>query len=225
MDAAKILIVDDEKFVRRTISRVLSSEGFATFEASNGPDALRMAQEQSFDLMLLDIVMDGMDGFQVIRTLRDLGILLPVFVLSGRQADNDKILALGIGADDYITKPFSVLELLSRIRAVLRRTAPSDAEVLSCGPVTIDPLRRTVTSDGNPVELTYKEFELLCYMMRNCDIVLSRTRLMENVWGFDFEGESRTVDMHIKTLRQKLGAGGSIIKTVRGVGYKVSLQE
>ena len=96
MDAAKILIVDDEKFVRRTISRVLSSEGFATFEASNGPDALRMAQEQSFDLMLLDIVMDGMDGFQVIRTLRDLGILLPVFVLSGRQADNDKILALGI---------------------------------------------------------------------------------------------------------------------------------
>ena len=100
MEAAKILIVDDEKFVRRTISRVLSSEGFTTFEASNGPDALRMAQEQPFDLMILDIVMDGMDGFQVIRTLRDQGILLPVFVLSGRQADNDKILALGIGADE-----------------------------------------------------------------------------------------------------------------------------
>ena len=117
MDAAKILIVDDEKFVRRTISRVLSSEGFATFEASNGPDALRMAQEQSFDLMLLDIVMDGMDGFQVIRTLRDLGILLPVFVLSGRQADNDKILALGIGADDYITKPFSTTVLCAKVNA------------------------------------------------------------------------------------------------------------
>lgn len=114
MEAAKILIVDDEKFVRRTISRVLSSEGFATFEASNGPDALRMAQEQPFDLMILDIVMDGMDGFQVIRTLRDQGILLPVFVLSGRQADNDKILALGIGADDYITKPFSTTVLCAR---------------------------------------------------------------------------------------------------------------
>ena len=111
MDAARILIVDDEKFVRRTISRVLSSEGFSIFEASNGPDALRMVQEQPFDLMILDIVMEGMDGFQVIRTLRDMGILLPVFVLSGRQADNDKILALGIGADDYITKPFSTTVL------------------------------------------------------------------------------------------------------------------
>ena len=103
LDAARILIVDDEKFVRRTISRVLSSEGFSIFEASNGPDALRMVQEQPFDLMILDIVMEGMDGFQVIRTLRDMGILLPVFVLSGRQADNDKILALGIGADDYLS--------------------------------------------------------------------------------------------------------------------------
>ena len=128
MDAAKILIVDDEKFVRRTISRVLSSEGFATFEASNGPDALRMAQEQSFDLMLLDIVMDGMDGFQVIRTLRDLGILLPVFVLSGRQADNDKILALGIGADDYITKPFSTTVLCAKVKACLRRMGLSSRQ-------------------------------------------------------------------------------------------------
>ena len=139
MDAAKILIVDDEKFVRRTISRVLSSEGFATFEASNGPDALRIAQEQSFDLMLLDIVMDGMDGFQVIRTLRDLGILLPVFVLSGRQADNDKILALGIGADDYITKPFSTTVLCAKVKACLRRMGLSSRQresILSLGPTS-----------------------------------------------------------------------------------------
>ena len=128
MEAAKILIVDDEKFVRRTISRVLSSEGFATFEASNGPDALRMAQEQPFDLMILDIVMDGMDGFQVIRTLRDQGILLPVFVLSGRQADNDKILALGIGADDYITKPFSTTVLCAKVKACLRRMGLSSRQ-------------------------------------------------------------------------------------------------
>ena len=134
MEAAKILIVGDEKFVRRTISRVLSSEGFATFEASNGPDALRMAQEQSFDLMILDIVMDGMDGFQVIRTLRDQGILLPVFVLSGRQADNDKILALGIGADDYITKPFSTTVLCAK---VVGCTLPMAAEKIGIDPAVM----------------------------------------------------------------------------------------
>ena len=134
MEAAKILIVDDEKFVRRTISRVLSSEGFATFEASNGPDALRMAQEQPFDLMILDIVMDGMDGFQVIRTLRDQGILLPVFVLSGRQADNDKILALGIGADDYITKPFSTTVLCAK---VVGCTLPMAAEKIGIDPAVM----------------------------------------------------------------------------------------
>ena len=227
MNQPLIFCVEDDDSIRELICYALKSGGY---QAQGFPSSAalwhRMATEKP-DLLVLDIMLPGEDGLHILQRLKEDASTrsVPVIMLTAKTSELDKVAGLDAGADDYITKPFSVLELLSRIRAVLRRTATSDAEVLSCGPVTIDPLRRTVTSDGNPVELTYKEFELLCYMMRNCDIVLSRTRLMENVWGFDFEGESRTVDMHIKTLRQKLGAGGSIIKTVRGVGYKVSLQE
>lgn len=227
MNQPLIFCVEDDDSIRELICYALKSGGYQA-QGFSSSAALwhRMATEKP-DLLVLDIMLPGEDGLHILQRLKEDASTrsVPVIMLTAKTSELDKVARLDAGADDYITKPFSVLELLSRIRAVLRRTAPSDAEVLSCGPVTIDPLRRTVTSDGNPVELTYKEFELLCYMMRNCDIVLSRTRLMENVWGFDFEGESRTVDMHIKTLRQKLGAGGSIIKTVRGVGYKVSLQE
>ena len=227
MNQPLIFCVEDDDSIRELICYALKSGGYQA-QGFSSSAALwhRMATEKP-DLLVLDIMLPGEDGLHILQRLKEDASTrsVPVIMLTAKTSELDKVAGLDAGADDYITKPFSVLELLSRIRAVLRRTAPSDAEVLSCGPVTIDPLRRTVTSDGNPVELTYKEFELLCYMMRNCDIVLSRTRLMENVWGFDFEGESRTVDMHIKTLRQKLGAGGSIIKTVLGVGYKVSLQE
>ena len=227
MNQPLIFCVEDDDSIRELICYALKSGGYQA-QGFSSSAALwhRMATEKP-DLLVLDIMLPGEDGLHILQRLKEDASTrsVPVIMLTAKTSELDKVAGLDAGADDYITKPFSVLELLSRIRAVLRRTAPSDAEVLSCGPVTIDPLRRTVTSDGNTVELTYKEFELLCYMMRNCDIVLSRTRLMENVWGFDFEGESRTVDMHIKTLRQKLGAGGSIIKTVRGVGYKVSLQE
>lgn len=227
MNQPLIFCVEDDDSIRELICYALKSGGYQA-QGFSSSAALwhRMATEKP-DLLVLDIMLPGEDGLHILQRLKEDASTrsVPVIMLTAKTSELDKVAGLDAGADDYITKPFSVLELLSRIRAVLRRTAPSDAEVLSCGPVTIDPLRRTVTSDGNPVELTYKEFELLCYMMRNCDIVLSRTRLMENVWGFDFEGESRTVDMHIKTLRQKIGAGGSIIKTVRGVGYKVSLQE
>ena len=227
MNQPLIFCVEDDDSIRELICYALKSGGYQA-QGFSSSAALwhRMATEKP-DLLVLDIMLPGEDGLHILQRLKEDASTrsVPVIMLTAKTSELDKVAGLDAGADDYITKPFSVLELLSRIRAVLRRTAPSDAEVLSCGPVTIDPLRRTVTSNGNPVELTYKEFELLCYMMRNCDIVLSRTRLMENVWGFDFEGESRTVDMHIKTLRQKLGAGGSIIKTVRGVGYKVSLQE
>ena len=131
---------------------------------------------------------------------------------------------LDLGADDYITKPFGVMELISRIRAVLRRVKPEEnIALVSCGGITLDEERRTVTSQGEPVTLTYKEFELLSYLLRNEGIVLTREKIMERVWGFDYEGESRTVDMHIKSLRQKLGACGALIQTVRGVGYKVSV--
>ena len=222
-----IYCVEDDDSIRELICYALKSGGYQAEGFAESGDFWRRMEESTPRLVLLDIMLPGEDGMQLLHKMKNDAAQrnMPVIMLAAKTTELDKVAGLDAGADDYITKPFSVLELLSRVRAVLRRSQPTGAETLSCGEVTMDPLRRTVTSCGHPVELTYKEFELLCYMMRNCDIVLSRTRLMENVWGFDFEGESRTVDMHIKTLRQKLGAGGSIIKTVRGVGYKVSQRE
>lgn len=222
-----IYCVEDDDSIRELICYALKSGGYQAEGFTESGDFWRRMEENTPRLVLLDIMLPGEDGMQLLHKMKNDAAQrnVPVIMLTAKTTELDKVAGLDAGADDYITKPFSVLELLSRVRAVLRRSQPTGAETLSCGEVTMDPLRRTVTSCGHPVELTYKEFELLCYMMRNCDIVLSRTRLMENVWGFDFEGESRTVDMHIKTLRQKLGAGGSIIKTVRGVGYKVSQRE
>ncbi len=222
-----IYCVEDDDSIRELICYALKSGGYQAEGFAESGDFWRRMEENTPRLVLLDIMLPGEDGMQLLHKMKNDAAQrnIPVIMLTAKTTELDKVAGLDAGADDYITKPFSVLELLSRVRAVLRRSQPTGAETLSCGEVTMDPLRRTVTSGGHPVELTYKEFELLCYMMRNCDIVLSRTRLMENVWGFDFEGESRTVDMHIKTLRQKLGAGGSIIKTVRGVGYKVSQRE
>ena len=222
-----IYCVEDDDSIRELICYALKSGGYQAEGFAESGDFWRRMEESTPRLVLLDIMLPGEDGMQLLHKMKNDAAQrnIPVIILTAKTTELDKVAGLDAGADDYITKPFSVLELLSRVRAVLRRSQPTGAETLSCGEVTMDPLRRTVTSCGHPVELTYKEFELLCYMMRNCDIVLSRTRLMENVWGFDFEGESRTVDMHIKTLRQKLGAGGSIIKTVRGVGYKVSQRE
>ena len=222
-----IYCVEDDDNIRELICYALKSGGYQAEGFAESGDFWRRMEENTPRLVLLDIMLPGEDGMQLLHKMKNDAAQrnVPVIMLTAKTTELDKVAGLDAGADDYITKPFSVLELLSRVRAVLRRSQPTGAETLSCGEVTMDPLRRTVTSCGHPVELTYKEFELLCYMMRNCDIVLSRSRLMENVWGFDFEGESRTVDMHIKTLRQKLGAGGSIIKTVRGVGYKVSQRE
>lgn len=222
-----IYCVEDDDSIRELICYALKSGGYQAEGFAESGNFWRRMEENTPRLVLLDIMLPGEDGMQLLHKMKNDAAQrnVPVIMLTAKTTELDKVAGLDAGADDYITKPFSVLELLSRVRAVLRRSQPTGAETLSCGEVTMDPLRRTVTSCGHPVELTYKEFELLCYMMRNCDIVLSRTRLMENVWGFDFEGESRTVDMHIKTLRQKLGAGGSIIKTVRGVGYKVSQRE
>ena len=222
-----IYCVEDDDSIRELICYALKSGGYQAEGFAESGDFWRRMEENTPRLVLLDIMLPGEDGMQLLHKMKNDAAQrnVPVIMLTAKTTELDKVAGLDAGADDYITKPFSVLELLSRVRAVLRRSQPTGAETLSSGEVTMDPLRRTVTSCGHPVELTYKEFELLCYMMRNCDIVLSRTRLMENVWGFDFEGESRTVDMHIKTLRQKLGAGGSIIKTVRGVGYKVSQRE
>ena len=172
-------------------------------------------------------MLPGEDGVTTLKNLRQNPHTegLPVILLTAKNAEYDKVLGLDSGADDYVTKPFGVMELLSRIKAVLRRAGLSaPANTLSLGAISLDVGRRAVTVAGAPVSLTFKEFELLHYFLQNPGLVLSREKIMAAVWGFDFEGESRTVDMHIKTLRRKLGEAGSLIVTVRGVGYKLSAE-
>ncbi|MCL2882732.1 MAG: response regulator transcription factor [Coriobacteriia bacterium] len=224
-----IYIVEDDDDIREMLLYVLSddydAQGFAN--ASELGQALRTALP---DLLLLDIMLPGESGLQILSRLRsdrrtaDLYVIL----LTAKGSEYDRVKGLNLGADDYVSKPFSVLELVARIKAALRRlsqaadsTAPDAAKnELTLANVSADLARHRVTVDGEPVILTHKEFELLTYLLRHPGMVFSRDRLMREVWGFDFEGESRTVDMHIRTLRKKLDTGADIIQTVRGVGYK-----
>ena len=217
--AKKVLVVDDEKLIVKGIRFSLEQDGMEVDCAYDGEEALKMATENAYDMILLDIMLPKMDGFEVCQHIREFSNM-PIVMLTAKGDDMDKILGLEYGADDYITKPFGVMELISRVKALLRRTEKEDdGDTLACGSIEIDNKRHSVTVQGETCELTFKEFELLKYLMINQGIVLSRDKLMNQVWGFEYEGESRTVDMHIKTLRHKLGDGGQQIKTVRNVGY------
>ena len=188
-------------------------------EAADGMEAVRRIKEEKIDLALLDIMMPGMDGYRVLRNVRAENNL-PVIMLSAKSSDSDKILGLDLGADDYITKPFGVMELISRVRALLRRSGEEKGEKsLTIGKIILDGERHAVYVDGVLCELTYKEYELLRLLMQRAGIVTTREEILNHVWGSDFQGESRTLDMHIKTLRQKLGEAGGMIRTVRSVGY------
>lgn len=220
----RIYCVEDDESIRELVLYALRGGGFEA-EGFGTADAFwqRLAQGRPA-LVLLDIMLPGEDGISILQKLRGGTLpITPVILLSAKAAEYDKVRGLDLGADDYITKPFSVMELLSRIRAVLRRfDGETDGALISLRGVTMDSRRRTVAVEGEACQLTYKEFELLRYLMCNHGIVLSRGKIMDAVWGFDFEGESRTVDMHIKTLRQKLEKAGApdLIKTVRSVGYQ-----
>ena len=221
MNKPSILVVEDDVPVRCLITTTLKTHGYKYLTASNGETAIMMTTSHNPDIMLLDLGLPDIDGIEVIRSVRTWSNL-PIIVLSARSEDSDKIEALDNGADDYLTKPFGVMELISRVKALLRRSMNMDeSKVLSLGEITIDNEKHKVSVQGQPCELTYKEFELLKLMLQNVGIVLSRDVIMERVWGVDFEGESRTLDMHIKTLRQKLGESGKRIKTVRNVGYRL----
>ena len=216
-----ILLVEDESNIASFITTVLRANQYEVKRAATGEEALMMASSYCPDLIILDLGLPDIDGQKVLSTVRS-WTQTPVIVVSARSHERDKVESLDLGADDYVTKPFGVMELLSRVRAVLRRARPDAAAALCrCGGITLDAGRRVVTANGEAVTLTFKEFELLAYLMKNEGIVLSREKIMERVWGFDYEGESRTVDMHIKSLRQKLGPCGKLIRTVRGVGYKI----
>lgn len=221
---ALIYIVEDDRNISEIESYALKNAGYETKEFYCAKDFYEGVKEQIPDLFLLDIMLPDKDGLQIVKELKldKKTNMQPIILVTAKTTEIDKVKGLDIGADDYMTKPFGVMELISRVKALLRRTTNAQEESqISYGNILVDNDKHAVYVDGNLCELTYKEFELFKYLVINKGIVLSRDKIMNQVWGFDYEGESRTVDMHIKTLRQKLGEAGSHIKTVRNVGYMV----
>ena len=217
-----IYLLEDDDSIRDLVIYTLQSQGMEA-KGFPRPSAFWEAMaEHTPSLVLLDIMLPEEDGISVLKQLRSSArtCRLPVIMLTAKGTEYDTVLGLDAGADDYVAKPFGMMELLSRIRALLRRTE-TDSGVYRCGVLTVDQTRHTVTVNGREVVLTQKEFEVLCLLLKNRGQVLSRERLIEDVWGYAFTGESRTVDVHVRTLRQKLGTAGQYISTVRGYGYKI----
>ena len=222
--AVHIYIVEDDKNIREIEMFALKNSGYAVEEFENAKSFFSRSAEKVPDLVLLDIMLPDMDGLEIVKKLRSRPdtVRVPIILVTAKTTELDKVKGLDIGADDYLTKPFGVMELISRVKALLRRNrALQDDKQMVLGDITLDSERREVHVGGELCELTFKEFELLKLLMVNAGIVLHRDTIMSDVWGTDYEGESRTLDMHIKTLRQKLGEAGNMIKTVRNVGYKM----
>ena len=216
-----VLIVEDEKNIVDILRFNLQKEGYATLEAFDGVTGLRLALDENPDLILLDLMLPEMNGFEVCKLLRDKGRSTPVLIITAREEEKDKILGLDLGADDYLVKPFGVMEMVSRVKAVLRRCKPREAvHILTDGGLSLDLDQRTVTADGERVQLTYKEFELLRLFLSHPGMAFSREQLFTQVWNMTYMDDSRTLDMHIRTLRQKLGDYGKQVETVRNVGYR-----
>lgn len=225
---ATILVVDDEEHIMELIRYALGQEGHRVLTAGDGTSALRLVQERLPDLIILDVMLPELDGLEVCRRLRNgppLISRIPIIMLSARGQETDRVLGLETGADDYLTKPFSVRELTARVKAHLRRrTAASERETLACGGLTIDPRKYSIDCGPRSVTLTPKEFELLWYLARHRGRVLTREELLESVWGDEYGGDSRTVDVHVRHIRKKLSSlpqGEGLVETVRGVGYRV----
>lgn len=223
MEKKRILIADDEKNIRNVISEYAKFDGFETAEAADGMEAAEMCRKEDFDLIIMDIMMPRLDGYSAVKEIRKTK-QTPVIMLSARGEEYDKLFGFELGVDDYVTKPFSPKELLARIRAVIKRSAPAepaaDKQTLTFEGLEIDMSGRVVKVDGTPASLTPKEYDLLFYLVRNKGIALSREKLLEEVWGYDFYGDDRTVDTHIKMLRNSLGEYRKFIITLRGMGYK-----
>ena len=223
----KILVVEDDRTLRQALTFNLAREGYETVTAADGENALAIARAQRLDLILLDVMLPGMSGVEVLRTLRKEAVDTPVIVLSAKGEEIDRVVGLKIGADDYVPKPFSRPELLARIEAVLRRhrrdAADDDApgETLRIGPIEIDRARRELRLSGDSVHVTTKEFELLAYLADHPGRIFTRDQLLTRIWGYDYVGDGRTVDVHVSWLRSKLRAvdGHNYFRTVRGVGY------
>ncbi len=217
----RILVVEDEEKVASFIRKGLEEERYAVDVALDGEEGLELAELNPYDLIVLDLMLPGLDGFRFIQRLRAQGVHTPILVLTARDSVGDKVKGLDLGADDYLTKPFAFAELLARIRALLRRGAPQAPPVLQVADLTLDPAARRVTRAGRPIELTAKEFALLEYFMRHAGRVLTRTMILEHVWDQSFDSYTNVVDVYVNYLRKKVDQGFEprLIHTVRGVGY------
>ena len=221
-----IYIVEDDLNIQEIELFALKNSGYQAVGFETAREFYKALDTKLPELILLDIMLPDEDGMNILRRLRTRADTqrIPVILVTAKGSEIDKVKGLDGGADDYIAKPFGVMEMIARVKALLRRSSGDTEDVLSCGSVRLDSVERIVTAQGEPVELTYKEFELLRLLMKNCGIVISRDVIMERVWDSSFEGESRTIDVHVRSLRQKLGACGAIIKTIRNVGYMADAQ-
>jgi len=221
-----IYLVEDDDSIRELVLYTLHTTGFEAEGFRNAADFWQALEKELPQLVLLDIMLPDEDGLHILKRLRAGAETadLPVMMLTAKSSEYDRVVGLDSGADDYMPKPFGMMELVSRVRALLRRAAKPAAEdkLFTAGSLAVDVKRRAVTVDGEPVILTYKEFELLCYLLENRGVVLSRDQILTKIWDYNYSGETRTVDVHIRTLRQKLGDAGALIETVRGVGYRLS---
>ncbi|MCD7866672.1 MAG: response regulator transcription factor [Clostridiales bacterium] len=226
MESLKILVVDDESRMRKLVKDFLAKKNFQVLEASNGEEAMDIFyKEKDISLLILDVMMPKMDGWEVCREIRK-NSRVPIIMLTARSDERDELLGFELGVDEYISKPFSPKILVARVEAILRRTGQSNAdEVLSSGGIVIDKAAHQATVDGKPMELSFKEFELLSYFLENEGIALSREKILNSVWNYDYFGDARTIDTHVKKLRSKMGSKGEYIKTVWGMGYKFEVEE
>lgn len=226
MEAPKILVVDDESRMRKLVRDFLEKKNFQVLEAGDGEEAMDIFyEEKDIALILLDIMMPKMDGWEVCREIRK-NSKVPIIMLTARGDERDELLGFDLGVDEYISKPFSPKILVARVEAILRRTGQDAGnDVLSAGGIVIDKAAHQASVDGEPMELSFKEFELLTYFLENQGIALSREKILNSVWNYDYFGDARTIDTHVKKLRSKMGAKGEYIKTVWGMGYKFEVDE
>lgn len=221
MERLKIMVVDDESRMRKLVKDFLTKSNYEVVEAADGAQAVDIFfEENDIALIILDVMMPKMDGWQVCREIREYS-KVPIIMLTAKSDERDELQGFELGVDEYISKPFSPKILVARVEAILRRTSQFGAdEVLEAGGISINKAAHSVSSDGVPVELSYKEFELLTYFMENKGIALSREKILNSVWNYDYFGDARTIDTHVKKLRSKLGSKGDLIKTIWGMGYK-----
>ena len=225
MEKRKILVVDDESRMRKLVGDFLAKKEFAVLEAGDGEEAVDLFfADKTIDLIIMDVMMPKMDGYEAVRTIRQYS-QVPIIMLTARGEERDELLGFELGVDEYISKPFSPKILVARVEAILRRSLTVKTDSVELGGIVLDKAARQVSVDGKPVELSFKEFELLTYFVENQGLALSREKILNHVWNYDYFGDARTIDTHVKKLRSKLGKQGEYIKTIWGMGYKFEVDK